>query len=127
MSTTTIPSISDVDATQCIAFAEGLILAHPYLNLLEIAYSWCSPDQARSLVEALRHVRRHPYRGEDREISMVVSSITFESRCSSGFIYIDDVHFTDQQAEWLESEVVRAAIVTENGLHPNDAIYGMNP
>lgn len=125
MSTTIIPSISDVDTTQCIAFAEGLILAHPYLNLVEIAYSWCSPDQARSLVEALRHVRTHPYRGEDREIAMVVYGITFESRCSSGFVYIDDVQFTDQQAEWLESEAIRAAIVTENGLQPYNTIYEM--
>jgi hypothetical protein len=115
---TTIPSVTDVDLAQCAAFAEGLILAHPYLNLVEIAYSWCSPDQVRSLVEALRHVRTHPFRGEEREISMVVSGITFESRCHRGYIYIDDVQFTDQQAEWLESEAIRAAIVAETGDSP---------
>lgn len=118
MSTTIIPSIFDVDTTQCIAFAEGLILAHPYLNLVEIAYSWCSPDQTRSLVEALRHVRMHPYRGEDREVSMVVAGLTFESRCGHGFIYIDDAPFTDQQSEWLETEAIRAALVTESTRMP---------
>lgn len=107
------PHVTDIDPEQAFCFADGLIIAHPYLNLVEVAYAWCTPDQTRSIVDSLRHVRNHPYRGEDRELSMVASGLTFESADRAGFIYVDDAQFTAQQVEWLETEAMRAVLATE--------------
>lgn len=107
------PAFTDIDLERSTDFADGLIIAHPDLQLVEVAYSWCTPDQARSLVDALRHIRQHPYRGEDREVSMVVAGLSLESCCDVGFLYLDDVAFTPQQAEWLETEAMRAVLATE--------------
>lgn len=107
------PAVTDIDLDRSTAYADGLIIAHPDLQLVEVAYAWCTPDQGRSLVDALRHIRQHPYRGEDREVSIVVAGLSLESSCDQGFLYLDDVAFTPQQTEWLETEVMRAVLAAE--------------
>lgn len=102
-----------LDDDSVVRFAEGLIVAHPDLDLVEVAYAWCSPDQVRSVVDALRTIRTAPFRGESRELLMVVSDFTFESRCQAGLVYIDDAPFTVQDCEWLETEAMRAVIAVE--------------
>ncbi|WP_422246707.1 hypothetical protein [Corynebacterium variabile] len=108
------PAVQSIDCTAQIEFADGLIVAHPDLSLVEIGSSWCTPDQIRSLVDAMRHVRKHPYTGEDRELLMVVADVTIESACRAGLIWVDDEPNTLADVEHLEIEAMRAVHAAES-------------
>lgn len=103
-----MPAIHAINAERGVEFADGLIVAHPDLSLIEIASSWCTPDQGRALVSALQHVKTHQYSGEDREILVLVADVTVESVCSAGLIWVDDEPHTQREVEYLEVEIIRA-------------------
>ncbi len=107
------PAVQSIDIASQREFADGLIVAHPDLALVEIGSSWCTPDQIRALVDAMRHVRKHPYSGEDRELLMVVADVSIESACYGGFIWVDDEPHTTAQVEHLEIEAMRAVHAAE--------------
>lgn len=102
------PAVHTIDPKRGCEFAEGMIVAHPDLSLVEIASSWCTPDQGRALVSALQHVKTHQYSGEDREILVLVADVTVESVCSAGLIWVDDEPHTPREVEYLEVEIIRA-------------------
>ncbi|WP_125187533.1 hypothetical protein [Corynebacterium bovis] len=108
------PELRQLYRHRQVTFSGGIFAAYPTLGGVDICGTWFQPEQIRHIVSTLERIRVTPYRGIDREFLVDAEGVHLESKCSNGYVYIDDQAYTERQCKQLERDALKAARCVES-------------